>query len=305
MTRTPLRPLTSRVRPFLLLGLLAAPLAAGLLLPPSTVLAQDGETDLSWRKDEGQALFDRGRSEFESGDFEAAYNTFREAKKLAKGTRTKGACDRWAYGAQGGHELSELKKRIADGKEAAVYSLANKNLPLYLETPIGDEYRKFVEELEKRLYVVLEDFEIVSPRYSEKFGKKFIDDPAKVKQGKRCLEWAVDNKGYSLKVSRLPGNFDQYAGGAITFWLCFEKGSGPYDLVFNVPGADRSNSGEKIDKAFIKQMKAHRGWKKITVPLKDFQAQGGAEWGLVQDFRIQFSGRQKFTCWIDSIMILK
>lgn len=284
-----------------------APCLTVALLVGATLSAQDPEkVELAWKKPEGATLFEEGKAHFEAKAYKDAISSFEDARKQAKDRPTKHEVDRWIDGTKGANELEALRKQVEAGRKAAAYAHAEKNLSKYDDTPIGEEYKSFVEMLEKELFFVLEDFDRESNRYSEKYGKTFIDDPEMVKQGKKSLRWEVDKDNFELKVKNLPGDMAAYENGAVIFWLHFEKNGGPFQLVFNVPGKSSSDRGTRIDNAFIKTgMQSHKGWKRIEVPLKQFNAQGDVSWDRVRDFRIQFLGGRRFTCTMDQISLRK
>ncbi len=294
------------VRPtsmFLAVMLLGGLLVTGIALSPSAI-ASDDETTLAFRKD-GQEIFDQALAAFEARNFKEAYDGFKSARKQAKDRQTKIEVDRWILGTKGANELNALQKQADLGKQVAAHRMASNNLKKYQGTPIEEEYLKFVEELERELFTMLESFDNVSKRYTEKYGKTFIDAPEMVKQGRRSLQWDVDRKNYELKVKSLPSSMGVYSKGALIFWMHFAKGGSNYKLIFKAPGKSSSNSGDAFDNAFYVDMKKHSGWKRVEVPLKSFTKQGEVEWSSVRDFRIQFVGGRKFTCHIDAIMLRK
>lgn len=278
------------------------PLLGGL------ALASD-EVEMIWKKPAGAELFESGKAAFEAEKYEEAHDAFKDAKRHAKNKATKTELARWTLGAIGGNEIAELKKRAESGRGSAAYDLAQKNFKRYEQSPIGPAYREFIKTLEKELFQMLEDFDRKSARYSEKYGKTFIDDPAIVKQGKMCLKWQVDKKNIELKVKSLPKDIDSYAkSGSLILWLHLEGGAGAYSLIFPVPGkGSAARTGATVDNAFIMPgMKPHKGgWKRIEVPLSKFTAQGDVSWDRVTDFRIQFLGGRRFECYVDSIMLKK
>ena len=282
-----------------LFGFLIAP----LFLP---ALAAD-EVELVFRKPAGQEKFDEAMELYNAENFKDAYKAFKDSRKHAKDRPTKTKLAQWMQASKGGLELAGLKKRVEEGRAAAAHTHAEKIFPEFVHTPIETAFREFIAKLEKDLYTVLESFDKTSNRYSEKYGKTFVNDEKMVRQGEQCLKWDVNRQNFELKVKRIPKDLEGYEDtGALVFWLNFDKGSAPYDLIFAVPGKGSSErTGERVDNAYIKQMKPHKGWKKIVVPLKQFIGQGDVEWARVRDFRIQFRGGKKFTCHVDAIMLRK
>lgn len=282
----------------MILKLLMASVA--LLALSGAVVSQD---ELTWKRPDGAQLFEQGQKAYEAGDFKAAFDSFKSARKHAKNRQTRTAVDRWLLGTEGANELAALRKQDEKGSVGSAYKVAAEKVSKYLGTPIEKEYRDFVTSLQRKLFKVLEDFERVSGRYSEKYGKKFIDDPERVQEGRRALKWDVNSKNYELKVKDLPRNLNGYK--SVSFYLDFPKANGAYNLVLVCPGKSQGQTGTRFQNAFIKQMKPHRGLKRVEVPLKGFNAQGNAALDNVQDLRIQFIGGKRFTCFIDFIALEK
>ncbi|MEE8142916.1 MAG: hypothetical protein V3T77_07440, partial [Planctomycetota bacterium] len=267
--------------------------------------AQGGSEPLSWTKKEGQQLFDQGQKEYEAGRYKEAYELFKRARKLAKERPTKLEADRWKLGSRGGLTLKALKKGAKGGNIKGAYRSAERDLELYRDTPIGESFSKFVEELQGKLFTTLEDFESVSGRYSKKFGKSFVKDSKNVRQGKRSLRWEVDKKkkAHVLKITDVPRDLSGYK--AVTLWLYFEKGSAPYQLQFLGRGKTTSDYGHQMHNGFFSFQKAHRGWKRVEVPLKQFQLQGEVKWEYIKDFRIEFTSNKKCTVYVDYVALVK
>lgn len=270
----------------------------------SELLAQQ-DPDLAWKKPEGATLFEEARGAYDAMEFAAAVQKFKAARKQAKNRTTRMHIDNWLLATEGANELNALKKQAQAGKESAAYRIGAKNYPRFAQSPIGPDYKKFLTEMESKLFVVLDDFERVSRRYSEKFGKKFIDDENLVQQGKRALEWKVSSKASELKIKSLPRNMESFK--SLVMYLDMPKGGAAYQLVFVVPGTSDEGLSKvtTVQNAYIAQMKSHRGLKRIEVPLKNFKGQGNVEWARVKDFRIQFLGGKKFTAYVDFIALQK
>ncbi len=280
-------------------------LVALICTPLLQVSGQDDSVSLHWKRDEGAVAFKEAQEAYKAGDFKTAFGRFKDARKQAKNRDTRSHVDRWLASTEGANELAALKKQAAEGKESAAYRLAEKNYPRFAETFIGADYKAFVMEMQKKLFHVLEDFERVSRRFSEKFGKKFTDEAEVVQEGKRALQWDVAPGKNELKIKTLPRNLSGFK--SVAFYLDLPRGGGAYQLVFTVPGsADAGVSQVQVVKnAYIAQMKAHKGLKRIEVPLRNFKGQGDVAWERVKDFRIQFIGGKRFTAYIDFIALLK
>ena len=275
-----------------------------LLLPASLVRGQDSP-ELTWKKEAGAVAFTEAKTAYEAGDYKTAYGKFKDARKQAKNRNTRAHVDVWLAATEGANELAALKRQAEGGKEKAAYRIADKNYPKFAATPIGAEYKQFITELQRKLFHVLEDFERVSRRYSEKYGKKFIDEVGLVQEGQRALQWDVASGKTELKIKGLPASLSGFK--SIAFYLDMPKGGAPYQLVFVVPGSAKAGvtQVQLVKNAYIMQMKSHKGLKRIEVPLRNFKGQGDVSWDRVRDFRIQFLSAKKFTAYVDFIALLK
>ncbi|MBA4684431.1 MAG: hypothetical protein H2076_05510 [Planctomycetes bacterium] len=270
-----------------------------------TELFAEQDPDLAWKKPVGAQLFEEARTAYDAKEYAEAVKKFKDARKQAKNRATRMHIDNWLLATEGANELNALIQQAKGGKESAAYRIGAKNYPRFAQSPIGPEYKKFLTEMETKLFVVLDDFERVSRRYSEKFGKKFIDDEKLVQQGKRALEWKVSAQASELKIKSLPKNLESFK--SLVMYLDMPKGGAAYQMVFVVPGTSDEGLSKvtTIQNAYIAQMKSHRGLKRIEVPLKNFKGQGNVEWARVKDFRIQFLGGKKFTAYVDFIALQK
>ncbi len=268
------------------------------------VSAQDAP-ELSWKKPAGAESFEAAKTAYDAADFKAAYQLFKEARKQAKNRDTRSHVELWLGATEGANELAALKKQAVGGKESVAYRIAEKNYSRFASTPIGPEYKKFLGELQRKLFHVLEDFERVSKRYSSKYGKSFVDEEGLVQEGKRSLQWEVAPGQTELKVKGIPRNLTGFK--SIAFYLDMPKGGSAYQLVFVVPGSAEAGVAQVqvVKNAYIMQMKSHKGLKRIEIPLRNFKGQGAASWDRVQDFRIQFLGGKRFTAYVDFIALLK
>ena len=94
---------------------------------------------------------------------------------------------------------------------------------------------------------------------------------------------------------------------SLVMYLDMPKGGSAYQMVFVVPGTSDEGLSKvtTVQNAYIAQMKAHRGLKRIEVPLKNFKGQGNVEWARDKDLRSQCLGGKKFTAYIDFVALQK
>ena len=260
--------------------------------------------ELSWRKEAGAKLFEQGKDAFSKQEYRDAYKHFKGARKHAKDKATKQEVRRWTSGAEGGAKLASFREQAEQGKKYVAYQRAEKELPRYQETPVREEYEKFIAEIRGQLFQALETFESKGNRFSEKYGKTFIREPKFVKQGRQALRWIPTGTTPELKVKKVPSDLKGFR--AVSFWMCFESGSAPYQIVFKAKGKGKTElTGKSVINGYFKQMKGHKGWKRIEVPLDKMDPQGTADWTKILDFRIQFSSARKITTYVDDIALIK
>ncbi|MCA8962938.1 MAG: hypothetical protein KDC38_20585 [Planctomycetes bacterium] len=273
---------------------------------PTPVLADDddgkGDDDseeLEWKDEEGEKQYDAGMAALDKADYHAAGEAFKAAQKSGKGKTAKLMKGYRAVAVL----LEGATGLIAQGQQRQALTSLESGLEKLDGLPILDRVQKLIEDLSKEIYFVIEDFERQSNRYSEKYGKSWVDDPQFVKQGKKSLKWTTTGQDAELKVEKLP-DLTQYE--AIAMWICFPvKGPG-YELIFKGKGTSKTQvTGTTITDAFFFQSGGHRGWKRIEVPLSRFKAQGEVSWSSISDFRIQFKGNRKIELYVDDIVLVK
>lgn len=259
------------------------------------------KVELKWKKPDGQANFDAGVAAFEKEEYRTAEGLFKDAKRHAKNKATKNEIKRWRRGVRGGVMLKALTEKKKKKRE--IWVEAQKAMGTFEGTPVAAKYKDLVDSLGKEVSFLIEGFERVSNRYSEKFGKKFVDDEKIVRSGKRCIEWKTTGNDAELKVEKLPRDLSAFH--SVSVWINFPKRSAPYQLVFKGKGKTQSNYGQSMTNAFLLSMKPHKGWKRIDVPLKSFAVQGDVKWSSIQDFRIQFIGKRNVLLHVDDIMLIR
>ncbi|MEM7164606.1 MAG: hypothetical protein AAF581_04040 [Planctomycetota bacterium] len=279
---------------------LAITLACSLLLNGA-----DGDaSEFDWKKPEATEQYEQAKKQFDEGSYQAAGKAFSALRKLAKGKKTKKHVELYRRACEGGIKLGVYEAKASKGGASKAYADAEKASAKYDGTPISKKYRSFLLKMRDELFTPVENFDRSSSRYSPDYGKTFIDEKKWVKQGKQSLRWEVSGKNISLKVkgSKLPKDFSKYK--AISMWVCFPKKSATYSLAFRCKGSSKQQMA-MFHNAFVKTMKAHKGWKRIEVPLKEFGQQGKASWSDVKDFRIEFQSAPNLTMYLDDISMVK
>lgn len=251
------------------------------------------DEELDWKKPEATELYQRARDHFEKGEYRESAELWKDLKKLAGDRATKQHVLAYLHGCEGGLRLELIREQAQQGRKREAYGAAELAHAGYRETPIAPAYQSFLDGLRDELFTVLESFDRPGNRFSEKYGKSFIDDPEIVRAGERCLKWETQAKNVSLKIDDLPRNMT--AHDAVSVWINFEKGTAPYRLVFACDAED----------ALYNAQKPHRGWRRIEVPFNEFIQQGACAWDTVKDFRIQFDGRPAITLYVDDVCLVK
>lgn len=274
------------------------------------LLASDTTIDpaeLEWRKPEGGDLFTQAQKAFDEESYKESYDLFKKLKKLAKNKKAKITVALYRKGAEGGYKLAGFKERIEKSPKHKIYLEAEKAFSSdYRDTPVAAAYEEFLKKLAGELFNRIENFESKGKRYSEKFGKTFIEEPKLVKEGRRSLRWETKGKHNVLKIKgkQVPDRLTGFR--AVSFWMYFDGRGAPFEAMFICKGdSKRTVSQETLKNGYFKALKAHKGWKRIEIPLKEFAQQGKADWGKVEDFRIQFNEGAKVTVYLDDISLIK
>lgn len=275
--------------------------AVSLLLP-----APQDAPEMKWSKSEATDIFAKAKQDFEAGQYKEAYDQFKKLKKMAKNKHAKKAVALWRLGSEGGFKLASFQKEAEAGKKFDAYKKAEKAFSTYRESPIAAKYETFLKGLSDELFTRIEDFESSGKRYSEKYGKTFNKDVKWVKQGKKSLRWETKDKGSTLKVkgSRVPDDLRKYR--ALSFWMCFDGRGAPFTVMFVAKGkSTKQDTGTSVRNGYFAERKAHKGWQRIEIPFDKFIQQGSAEWGSIEDFRIQFGKGTKVRLYVDDISLIK
>ncbi len=272
--------------------------------PPSGAGA-DPAAGIEWERPEGAGSFQEAQKAWGEKDYKGAHKLFKKAADAAKSGESRTRVESWVTACAGAVELKVLREMAADPKKLGdTLRQAEAKLETYLATPIAGEYQAFVAELGAKIYVSLENFDKPSGRYSESQGKKFIKDKQWVKQGTHSLKWDVGSNPAELKVKEIPGNLSEFK--AVAFWLHFPEGGGPsYDATFMGEGKSQADMGKDTHNGYKLDVKAHSGWRRVELSLKDFKSFGSIDWGSVQDFRIRFETSRTFTVYVDDIVLVR
>ncbi len=121
-----------------------------------TELLAEQDPDLAWKKPVGAQLFEEARTAYDAKEYAEAVKKFKDARKQAKNRATRMHIDNWMLATEGANELNALIQQAKGGKESAAYRIGAKNYPRFAQSPIGPEYKKFLTEMETKLFVVLE-----------------------------------------------------------------------------------------------------------------------------------------------------
>ena len=182
-------------------------------------------------------------------------------------------------------------------------------------------WNELATKIEQEVYETLESFELVSARYSEKFGKTFVADPALVFRGERCLRWqnTADLKAGVLKVERVPKDWREIE--AVEIWVNTPTPL-PIEAVIiterdaqkatgglpSTPARGGAQAGKEIVTSLMDSVNvpAQKGrWQRVFLPVAQFKEQGDPSLAAVKEFRIQIQAGRKYDFLVDEIRLKK
>ncbi len=146
--------------------------------------------------------------------------------------------------------------------------------------------------------LVLEDFETPSPRYLEKFGKRFVSDPAIVSRGTHCLEWRVaKGENNFLQIKTIPRNVQPYI--ALSFWM-----KNDYPVEIEVLAMNPSPTANPDSMRYAVSHPAGLGWTNVEMPLARFKPSGAATFAAVESLVIQLKSSIDQRIYLDEVILV-
>src|SRR6185503_248021 len=251
----------------------------------------------------GEEMFKKGQELFEAEKYKDALAEMKRAKDQGKTPADKELVQTWVSACEGGIALENYKKEAQHGAASRVYFFTMEALDRYRSTPIAPKLNAFADELALKTLVVLENFDSPSPRYSEKFGKRFINDPKVVFRGSHSLEWTTqkDGKASQLRLKDPPAKWTPFQ--SIVFWVRWER---PVNIqLLAMTGGKSEGESNALEYTVSPGKSGRAGWEVVKVDLERFKAHGSANWNNVQDFMLQIEAKSTFKFDIDEIALVR
>jgi hypothetical protein len=273
------------------------------------------EKEPVFKKDTAKNDFIRGKVLFDEGKYKEAGTLFKKSKAEAKEKEDKALVDGWIQSAEGAQVIDKLKLLVKQNKKALAFEQAELHLKKYAKTPAEGRFRQFLNELEMQLLHVLQSFEVVSPLFSEKYGKTYVTDRKQVIDGAQCLRWTntEDRKVGRLKIDNVPRDWRDFE--AVEFHLNVKvPPASPEAVIFSLPPGDdgskakkkKSNTEETDFLLAPIRLPAQGGqWERVRIPLRDFKASGRGNLENVTHFQIQVGAGRAFEFLIDKVALVK
>jgi hypothetical protein len=263
-----------------------------------------------FKTDAAKAAFDEGKSLFAAGDYKKAAQAFAQARKGAKAKEDRDLVDLWVASTKSAPAVDKLKLLAEHKKLLDAYDQGALLAEKHKGTPAGGVFQAFLAGIEPRVFSLLEGFDIQSSKYSEKYGKIFVDDPAIVLHGRSCLEWksTEDRDVAQLKVEGVPKSWAPFA--ALELWINV-KAAPPEPKAFIICGDKKEEAADALDlshdafSAPIVLAGPPGRWQRVRLPLEKFKKHGNASFASVRDFRLQIPGGREFDIYVDRISLLR
>lgn len=271
-----------------------------------------------FRSESAAESFKEGLGLYEKKEFEDAERAFKKALSSAKDSASRDIVKNWVVAAEYSPSLEKTAKLVEEKR----YSEATKFLTQIQAkidgTPAMKRWTELATQVETALYQTLEGFDVVSRRYSPKYGKTFVNDRSQVFRGEHCLRWqnTPDNKAGVLKIANVPPDWEKIE--ALEVWVNTPVAL-PLETVVltdkdpkaggkNAPPARPRAPGQQIVTSYMQELivkPAPGRWQRVYLPLAQFKPQGDPTFSKVKEVRFQIPGGRKFDFLIDEIRLKK
>lgn len=272
----------------------------------------------AFKTEKAKAEFDKAQSLYKEGEYKDASSAFKKAARGAASTKDKKLVESWVKACDGARYVGAVKKLMEQNRLQAAHAQLAKIQRRCLGNPSESLLMEVVGELDKRLFVMLENFDQRSGRYTAKYGKTWINDPRIVIRGKQCLRWTntKDGKPGMLKVTTIPQearNLTRF--DAIEFWMSYTIPPAAQVVILCGKAQKKDKGtlpqprqpGVKVQDAFFGKVAfaQKKGWQLVRLKLNTFQASGNPTLADVKDIRIQIPRNKAFDFYIDDIRLMR
>ena len=284
--------------------------------------SQSTEPQPEFKKEEAKGRFEKGQALFKDGKYKKAGKEFKAASRGAASKNDKAIVRKWQDAAKFAPYLDRARRLQKRKQLKKAYDELSALRPHLKGTPADELWQQIAKEIEAELFQPIETFDL-GGNYSKKFGKTLIDDPAVVFKGKRCLRWqnTRDRKAGMLKIElkrmRTPPDWTDFQ--SVEFWV-----QSPTPVPIQVflmtdreagggkrPGKPKPPSGgkkgEDVMTSFMMEatLASPGQWKKISLDLQTFRAQGDPSFKKVNQFRVQIAAGRQYDILIDEIRLVR
>jgi hypothetical protein len=271
--------------------------------------AKASEPQPEFKNDKAKAEFAAGKERFSEGKYKEAKKAFDEAARGAKSKEDRERVQLWSKGSFAAMALEKVRLLVKNNQLHQAYQQMASLEQVSAGTPAKELCDALRMEIEGKLFTVLETFDYRSPKYTEKFGKFFINDPKLVARGAGCLRWVrIDKNSTMLQIKGVPTDWRGYE--AIEFWLCITTPPVLEAVILTTgdPKAKLKVGSESIPPSFMTKVDvpSRTGqWQLVRLKLSDFKVQGGGSLESVLDFRLQAPANRAFDLLIDDIRLMR
>jgi hypothetical protein len=256
-----------------------------------------------FRSEKGAEAFQKAKDLFDLEKYSEARDEMKRARELGKTPGDRALVEKWVGACEAGIHLEGYRRLAERGIVRKTFFAALESAEHAKGTAIAPRFAEFVEGLRSKALEVLDNFDNPSKRYSEAFGKRFIDNPAIVFRGSHCLEWtsAKSGKVSQLKLPSVPQKWTPYQ--SVVFWIRFER---PVELKLLAlsPGAVAAGQDPNVMEGSFSPP-GRPGWVRAEVDLDKFKRHGNATFANVEAFLIQIDSKTTYKLYLDDVALVK
>jgi hypothetical protein len=277
--------------------------------PPAegAVPAEPAAKEPEFKKETTKADFEKAKGLLAEGKARQAESIFKKAKNDAKSKEDKDLVDVWILSSTGLQVLEKLKAVARQGKLHVAYNEAQTQLAKYAKTSAAPAFKEFIAEIESKLYVVIQPFEVP---VKERWGQSSVDDPKLVFEGTRSLRWqnTEDRKPVPLKIEGVPRDWREFEAVEFHTKVSVSPGTPEAILVCGLEGAApkaaKKGEAQHSFKAVVK-LPSGGEWQRVRIPMSDFIPSGNPSLANVLHFQMQCQGGRQFDLLLDKLVLVK
>jgi hypothetical protein len=280
--------------------------------PPKEEAESPAEKEPDFSKEPARSEFIKARVLFDEGKYKEAEALFKKSRPDAKSKEDKALVDSWILGSGGIQLLEKMKPKLQAGKRMAAYEQTEAIAKKYKGTPAEPHFKKFLEEIDGQVFVLVQGFDVVTKAY-EKPGKSFVEDPTVVYDGTRCLHWTSSNDkaAGTLRIEGTPREWEPFE--SLIFHVKMVRPPAGMELIVmtdpsGAGGKAKKKSASGVADIFqtpVRMPSPNGEWQRVTVRITDFIPQGKPSFSHVTGIQMQLATGKEFDFLLDKVVLVR